>query len=94
MKISPLFILPFLLMLGILFLLLYTPSKREIPARINAPIFGKAVTVCANLGGLTYVHATEDRERAGGVKVHAFCNLGAEVIVRMRYDGKPEGEAK
>src|SRR5258708_16193259 len=76
--------------LGILLGRTPTPT----PARMNSVIFGKAVTVCANLGGLTYVRAIEVRERAGFVEIHAFFNLGAALIVQLPYVGKTDAPTK
>jgi hypothetical protein len=60
--------------------------------RITPPIFGKAVVVCANLGGLKSFSAVKwDTERA---MVRATCNTGVEARFQIRYDGKPEGESK
>jgi hypothetical protein len=60
--------------------------------RITPPVFGKAVVVCANLGGLRYFSAA--RLNPESARVRAICNIGVEVLFQIRYDGKPEGEAK
>ncbi len=59
--------------------------------RVTPPIFGKAVVVCANLGGLRHFSAVSDGDIA---LVRAVCNTGVEARFQIRYDGKPEGEAK
>ncbi len=60
--------------------------------RVTPPIFGKAVVVCANLGGLRYFSSTSKNQEIANVR--AVCNAGVEARFQIRYDGKPEGESK
>lgn len=66
----------------------------RITYRVTPPIFGKAVVVCANLGGLRYFSAAPNGPNGDIAFVRAVCNIGVEVRFQIRYDGKPEGEAK
>lgn len=79
-----------LAILGFAALLASKPDNEDY--RVTPPVFGKAVVVCANLGGLRYFTAVKLNQET--TRVRAICNIGVEVRFQIRYDGKTEGETK